>query len=31
LEKDPQLSKHPPLKETLMRRWGDKLALAETG
>lgn len=31
LEKDPSLSIHPPLRETLVRNWGEKLALAEVG
>jgi len=29
IEKDPYLTLHPPLKETLLRRWGEKLALAD--
>jgi ATP-dependent DNA helicase RecG len=31
IEKDPQLSVHPPLRETLFRKWGGRLALAEIG
>jgi ATP-dependent DNA helicase RecG len=31
IEKDPQLLKHPPLKATLMRKWGQKLALGDVG
>jgi ATP-dependent DNA helicase RecG len=31
LERDPALSLHPPVKETLRRRWGQKLALADIG
>ena len=31
LEKDPQLTAHPPMKEILKRRWGEKLALADIG
>ncbi len=31
LEHDPQLKSHPPLRETLIRRWGEKLALAAVG
>lgn len=31
IEKDPQLNFHPPLRQTLLRRWGEKLALADIG
>jgi len=31
LERDPQLTEHPLAKETLKRRWGQKLALADIG
>jgi ATP-dependent DNA helicase RecG len=31
LERDPNLSEHPPARETLKRRWGQKLALADIG
>lgn len=31
MEKDPSLSAHPPLRDTLKRRWGEKLRLADVG
>jgi ATP-dependent DNA helicase RecG len=31
IERDPHLTLYPPLRETLVRRWGQKLALAEVG
>ena len=31
VNQDPFLTRHPPLKETLFRRWKEKLALAEVG
>ena len=31
LQTDPHLDDHPPLKDSLRRRWGEKLALAEIG
>ena len=31
IEKDPHLAFHPPLRETLFRKWGGRLALAEIG
>ena len=31
IAQDPQLLSHPPMKEILLRRWGEKLALADVG
>jgi len=31
IQKDPKLSSYPPLKDILLRRWGQKLALADVG
>ncbi len=31
MDHDPALTQYPPLKETLLRRWGERLALADVG